>query len=111
MYLQAFTKLKFVDLTNNNIPTSSFMEIAMKSKDKLVLFNDNMFITNSQNNNNIYINYLNERIPKFDTEIKTLNLNFTYDMENQTNLERLKLSMNVVLSLIQLDLSFYGFRS
>ena len=110
-YLDALPKLKFVDLTNNNIPTASFMEIAMKSKDKLVLFNDNMFITNSQNNNNIYINYLNERMPKFDTEIKTLNLNFTYDIENQTNLEQLKLSNNVLLSLIKLDLSFCGLRT
>ena len=110
-YLKALPKLKFVDLTNNNIPTSSFMEIAMKSKDKLVLFNDNLFITNSQTNNNIYINYLNERIPKFNTEIKTLNLNFTYDIENQTNLEQLKLSMNVVLSLVKLDLSFCGLRT
>ena len=109
--LQALPKLKFIDLTSNNIPTSSFMEVAMKSKDKLVLFNDNMFITNSQKNNNIYINYLNETMPKFDTELKTLNLNFTYDIDNQTNLERLKLSNNVIYSLIKLDLSFCGLKT
>ena len=78
-------------------------------KDKLVLLNDNMFITNSKNYNNTYINYLNERLPKFDFEIKNLNLNFTYDIEKQSNLEKLKLSTNVVISLINLVFHFVGF--
>ena len=104
-----FQKLKWlIDLTSNDIPTSSFMEIAIKEKGKLVLLNDNMFITNSPNNNDIYIEYLNERIPKFDTQIKNLNLNFTFDIGRQNNLEQLKLTNNVALSLIKLDLSFCG---
>ena len=109
-FLNALPKLKFLDLTNNNIPTSSFMEMAIKPefKDKLVLLNDNMFINNSKNNNDIYINYLNEVVPTFDFEIKNLNLNFTYDIEKQFNLEKLKLSTNVMMSLIKLDLSFCG---
>ena len=68
--LNVLPNLKFLDLTSNDIPTSSFMEIAIKEKGKLVLLNDNMFITNSPNNNDIYIEYLNERIPKFDTKTK-----------------------------------------
>ena len=83
-------------------------EIKPGFKDKLVLLNDNMFITNSKNNNNIYIDYLNRVFPTFDFEIKNLNLNFTYDIENQFNLEKLKLSPNVMISLIKLDLSFCG---
>ena len=107
-FLTALPNLKFLDLTSNNIPTGSFMESAIKLKDKLVLLNDNMFITNSQNNNNIYINYLNERLPKFDTYINTLNLNFTYDIEKQKHLENMKISLNVSITLIKLDLSFCG---
>ena len=41
-----------------------------KYKDILVLLNDNMFITNSQKNNNEYINYLNDILPNFDSDIK-----------------------------------------
>ena len=109
-FLKALPKLKFLDLTSNNMPTNSFMEREIKPgfKDKLVLLNDNMFITNSKNNNNIYIDYLNRVFPTFDFEIKNLNLNFTYDIENQFNLEKLKLSPNVMISLIKLDLSFCG---
>ena len=106
--LNVLPNLKFLDLTSNDIPTSSFMEIAIKEKGKLVLLNDNMFITNSPNNNDIYIEYLNERIPKFDTQIKNLNLNFTFDIGRHNNLEQLKLTNNVALSLIKLDLSFCG---
>ena len=109
-FLEVLPKLKFLDLSSNDLPTGCFMEKAIKQdfKDKLVLLNDNMFITNSSNNNKIYIDYLNKRLPIFDFEIKNLNLNFAYDIENQFNLESLKLSTNVVISLIKLDLSLCG---
>ena len=107
-FLNALPKLKFLDLTSNNIPTGSFMDSVIKLKDKLVLLNDNMFITNSQNNNIKYIKYLSEKLPTFDTEIKNLNLNFTYDIEKQTHLEKLKLSTIMSITLIKLDISFCG---
>ena len=109
-FLEVLPKLKFLGLSSNDLPTGSFMEKAIKPdfKDKLVLLNDNMFITNSNNNNKIYIDYLNKRLPNFDFEIKNLNLNFTFDIESQFHLESLKLSTNVVISLINLDLSFCG---
>ena len=106
--LEILPELKFVDLTSNNIPTKSLLEKIIEIKNKLVLLNDNMFITNSQKNNNTYIEYLNERLPTFEYEIKNLNLNFTYDIEKQTHLENLKLSQSIEISLIKLDLSFCG---
>ena len=71
-WLSALINLRFLDLTGNSIPTNSILERAIKPefKDKLVLLNDNLFITNIQNNNNIYINYLNQNFPTFDFEIK-----------------------------------------
>jgi hypothetical protein len=74
-FLEVLPKLKFLDLSSNDLPTGCFMEKAIKQdfKDKLVLLNDNMFITNSSNNNKIYIDYLNKRLPIFDFEIKNLN--------------------------------------
>jgi hypothetical protein len=128
-FLSVLINLRFLDLTSNNIPTGIFMNQIIqekndkekkrkkekdkgnnidKYKDILVLLNDNMFITNSENNNNIYINYLNDILPNFDGEIRNLNLNFTYDIETQIHLEKLKLSLNIAISLIKLDLSFCG---
>ena len=104
----ALPKLKFLDLSSNNIPTGSFMEMSIIYKNKLILLNDNMFITNNQENNIIYVKYLNERLPTFDYEINNLNLSFAYDIENQSYLEKLNLSINVTISLVQLDLSFCG---
>ena len=108
--LRALPNLKFLDLTSNKISNGFFKEgeIENEIKDKLVLLNDNILITNDKNNNNIYINYLDKIVPIFDFEIKNLNLNFSYTIENENNLEHLKLATNVAFSLINLDLSFCG---
>ena len=55
--LRALCNLKFLDLTSNKISNGFFKEGAMKDeiKNKLVLLNDNLFITNIKNNNNISI--------------------------------------------------------
>ena len=108
--LRALPDLKFLDLTSNKISNGFFKEgeIENEIKDKLVLLNDNILITNDKNNNNIYINYLDKIVPIFDFEIKNLNLNFSYTIENENNFEHLKLATNVAFSLINLDLSFCG---
>ena len=57
-------ELKLLDLSTNNILTGTAMDNMMiKSKVKLILFNDNIFITNNYNNNNKYIDYLNQKLP------------------------------------------------
>ena len=101
-------KLKFLNLSSNNIPTGTLMQTHIKDKDKLALFNDNIFITNCSNNNDIYINYLKDKLPKFDFGLKSLNLCFAYDKEREEHFRKLKLSPTLKISLINLDLSFCG---
>ena len=108
-YKTKLPQLKLLDLSSNNIPTSLWMDaIIKKENDKLILFNDNIFITNSTENNKNYIDYLNRQIPLLNCDLKYLNLRFAYDLENQKELEKLILSPNTKISLIRLDLSFCG---
>ena len=103
--------LKLLDLSSNNILTGAIMENMIKVKDKIVLFNDNIFITNNYNNANIYIDYLNKQLPKLDFSLKVLHLGFTYTKEKLDVLEQLKLSSVIKISLIKLDLSFCGLKT
>ena len=110
MELCKVPQLKLLDLTSNTIPTGLIMELMIDHvKDKLVLFNDNIFITNNRENNNKYIEYINKKFPTLDWELKSLNLRFSYDIENQKKLEELNISPSVKISLIKLDLSYCGF--
>ena len=106
--LEKLPELKLLDLSSNNIMTAGIMENMIKAKDKLILFNDNLFITNNINNNDIYIDYLNKTLPNLEFGVKVLHLGFTYDKEKQESLEKLKLSPSIKISLIKLDLSFCG---
>ena len=106
--LDKMPKLILLDLTCNSILTGTTMENMIKEKGKLILFNDNIFITNNFNNNNTYIEYLNRQLPNLDFGVKVLHLGFTYDKEKEQLLERLNLSPSMKISLIKLDLSFCG---
>ena len=109
--LEKFPKLKLLDLSSNSILTKSIMDNMIKEKDKVVLFNDNLFITNNSNDNDIYIEYLNKRLSNIDYSLKTLHLCFTYDEEKQEKLKLLKISPSIKVSLIKLDLSFCGLKT
>ena len=104
-----FPELKLLDLSSNTIPTGAFMETKIKEeKNTLYLFNDNIFITNNSENNKVYIDYINKKFPLCNYDLKKINLRFTYDIENQNNLENLKFSPTTRISLIKLDLSYCG---
>ena len=83
------------------------MQNLIKLKDKLILFNNNIFITNNKENNIKYINYLTKQLANLDFKLKILHLRFTYDKENQNYLEQLKFSPSIKV-LLKLDLSFCG---
>ena len=109
MELKKIPELKLLDLSSNNFPTASKMEFMRdNAKKMLVLFNDNIFISNSIDNNLAYIKYINKYLPNLDIDLKALNLRFTYDIDNQNNLENLKISPSIKISLIKLDLSLCG---
>ena len=104
-----FPELKLLDLSSNTIPTGAFMETKIKEeKNTLYLFNDNIFITNNSENNKVYIDYINKKFPLCNCDLKNANLRFTYDIENQNNLENLKFSPTTRISLIKIDLSYCG---
>ena len=111
-----FPELKLLDLTSNSIPTGVFMEfiigyIIESKKNMLCLLNDNIFMTNNAENNKIYIDHINKQFPKNNSDLKNINLRFTYDIENQNNLKNLIFTPTTRISLIKLDLSFCGLTS
>ena len=109
--LERMPELKLLDLSSNNILTGTIMENMIGTKQTLILFNDNIFITNNFNNNDKYIEYLNNKLPHLDYGIKVLHLGFTYDKAKKELLKELKLSPSLKISLIKLDLSFCGITS
>ena len=111
-----FPELKLLDLTSNSIPTGVFMEFIIdyiigSKKNMLCLLNDNIFMTNNSENNKIYIDHINKQFPKNNSDLKNINLRFTYDIENQNNLKNLIFTPTTRISLIKLDLSFCGLTS
>ena len=109
--LEKMPALKLLDLSSNSILNGSIMENMITVKNKLVLFNDNIFITNNYNNSNIYTNYLNKQLQKLDFGLKVLHLGFTYNKEKQDLMKELKLSHSIKLTLVKLDLSFCGLKT
>ena len=104
-----FPKLKVLDLSSNSIPSSLYMENFLdKEKNKLVLFNNNIIITNCQKFNTKYNEYLHKILQNLDCDLKTLNLCFTYNMNNKKYFEKLRLSPAIRISLIKIDLSYCG---
>ena len=109
--LGIFPQIKLLDLSSNCFFQSSLFDSWIKKKGKIVLFNNNIFITNCPANNNRYIEYLNRELPHMDCGLKALDLRFTFDKENQNELEKFKLSHSIKLSLIKLNLSYCGLKT
>ena len=109
--LERMPELKLLDLSSNSILTGTIMENMIGAKQTLILFNDNIFITNNFKNNDKYIEYLNKKLPNLDFGIKVLHLGFTYDKPKKELLKELKFSPSLKIALIKLDLSFCGITS
>ena len=104
--LEIFPEIKLLDLSSNSIFDSTLMDNWINKKGKIILFNNNIFITNCSENNNRYIEYLKRELLNLDYGLKALDLRFTFDKENRNELEKLKLSPSIKVSLINLNLSY-----
>jgi hypothetical protein len=109
--LEKIPQMKLLDLTSNSFNNDCIMTDMLKKKNNLVLFNDNIFISNCEENNNIYIDYLKKRLKVLNFGLKILHLCFAYDEKTQIKLEKLELSPSIKVSLIKLDLSFCGLKT
>jgi hypothetical protein len=109
--LEKIPQMKLLDLTSNSFNNDCIMTNMLKKKNNLVLFNDNIFISNCEENNNIYIDYLQKRLKDLNFGLKILHLCFAYDEKTQIKLEKLELSPSIKISLIKLDLSFCGLKT
>ena len=110
---QLFPKLKILDLTNNNINNNLLFEGIQKStKHKLITFitlmSQNIFLYNVNENNQKYINYMNENLSILDYNLKRINMTSIYNKNNSEEINKLKFSPSIRISLVKLNLSYCG---
>lgn len=108
---KALPSLQLLNLSSNNI--SSFLLFStIKEKRKelkaLVVFTNNLFITNNRENNNEYRQYFINSISKCDYDIKTLSLSMMFNRFNCDTLSDIVFSSASKISLKKLNLSYCG---
>ncbi len=105
--------IKILDLTDNNLTNYTFFENIKSQKNiKCILFlSNNMFLINNKNNTNRYLTYIHDKLGKFNSKIKKINLSFMYDKASKPILLKLKLSPMIKISLIRLNLAHCGLDS
>ena len=108
---KALPSLQLLNLASNNI--SSFLLFStIKEKRKelkaLVVFTNNLFVTNNKENNNEYRQYFINSISKCDYEIKTLSLSMMFNRFNCDTLSDIIFSSASKISLKKLNLSYCG---
>ena len=113
---KALPALKVLDLTDNNISNFSFFEsIYSKHKKKamtcIVLMCKNLFVSNNKENNKKYRKYLYECLPSFKYKIKKVNLSLLFNKDNNEELNLLRISPYVKISMIKLNLSYCGLKT
>ena len=109
--VKAFPTLQVLDLTNNNISNFSFFESihsSLNEKTSIALMCDNIFISNNNENNKRYRKYLYKCLSSFKYKIKKLNFSLLYNKENNIELNILRISPYVKISIIKLNLSYCG---
>jgi hypothetical protein len=105
---QVFPELKVLDLTDNNMSNHLFFDNVRKLPDSIVLLSNNLFLNNNKKNAGDYRKYLNNKLIQFNHKLKKLDVSFLYNKKIIDQLNGLKLSPMIKISLIKLNLSYCG---
>ena len=113
---KALPELKVLDLTDNNISNFSFFkEVYKKHRKKemkcIILMCNNIFISNNKENNKNYRKYIFECLSYFKYKIKKVNLSLLFNKDNNEDLNLLRISPYVKISMIKLNLSYCGLKT
>ena len=102
-------KIKRLDLTNNNFCTNILFSSIYEAKNEIkaiVIFNNNLFITNNEENNKIYEKYIFDKILNFEYKISYFDFTLFFNKNNNDLLNNIKFSSNIKISIKYLKLCF-----
>jgi len=102
-------KLKRLDLTNNNFCTNILFSSIYQAKNEIkaiVIFNNNLFITNNEENNKMYEKYIFDKISNFEHKISFFDFTLFFNKNNNDLLNDIKFSSNIKISIKYLKLCF-----
>ena len=102
-------KFKVLDLTDNNITNKNqFDKYNKKIQNAIYFMSSNLFISNNLETNNEYLDYINNKLKNFKYGLKKLSLSYAYSIKNNSKLVKLRMSPEVKISLVKIDLSYCG---
>ena len=107
-------KIKRLDLTNNNFCTNILFSSIYEAKNEIkaiVIFNNNLFITNNEENNKIYEKYIFDKILNFEYKISYFDFTLFFNKNNNDLLNNIKFSSNIKISIKYLKLCFCALNS
>ena len=107
-------KIKRLDLTNNNFCTNILFSSIYEAKNEIkaiVIFNNNLFITNNEENFNLYEKYIFDKILNFEYKISNLDFTLFFNKKNNDLVNNIKFSSNIKISIKYLKLCFCALNS
>ena len=108
--------LRVLDLSDNNISNYTFFDSIYRLYRKnemtcAVLLSNNIFVSNNKHNNRNYRKYIYDILTNFKYKIKKVNLSLLYNKDNTEELNTLRISPSVKISIIKLNMSFCGLKT
>ena len=107
-------KIKRLDLTNNNFCTNLLFSSIYEAKNEIkaiVIFNNNLFITNNEENFKLYEKYIFDKILNFEYKISNFDFTLFFNKKNNDLVNNIKFSSNIKISIKYLKLCFCALNS